>query len=761
MPDARRAPDPAAPSVLGRYHVLGELGRDRIYITHLARLEGPSGFQRWAMVRRVRPEVAEVPGFHEAFYDAARASGRIDHPNVVVTHDVGEEDGHLWTALEYVQGELVQEILDRTQRARSTVAWSIACKIISDAALGVDGIHSSRDASGQRMGLIHGHISPKSLIVAYAGKTKVLDPCAPVIPTDVEASITVSDEQSEVLPYLAPEQVWGEPVDARADVFSLGVILWELCAGRPLFRGKTEDETRALLEAVSVPELRNRVKGLPGAIDSLLRRAISRDPKKRFDTARDFARTLQEVMVSQGVSLDEEEVGRYMGRVFAERLEEREKLLRQAADVTEVFRRGDLKFKPKPSARPPAPTSAPELPPITRRQPTVPPPAAFRPPTPGRAQKPVPLPSRPPPPDPAASGLAPPRRPSRAPPPQAPPQAPDTVRDMGDMSSAVSSSSDEQPTMVMSEQALLREGPVVSSDSDDEGVATTIKPLDSPEYEDAEIARPLPMRHAPSVEIAPEVLAMPPMPPPMFVPMPPSFLPPLPQLPPGMPPQSLAATVLVTPRGRAIRTVEIIAVVAGLGALTMVVLHWLGPFLHPPGTDDGKPTPTASVVAPPASTLAPSAPSAVRPTASSTAVAPVPSASAVTPPVATPPTTASTAKPAPPAPVATPPAAAATTAAPAATHHRRAPDTEDKPSTPSPTIPSGAGTGLLTVICIPACDQVLDGSTSLGGSPVYKVQVRAGAHKLTLRTSDPPMEKSVDTTVKADDITLVKVNMSQ
>jgi serine/threonine-protein kinase len=767
MPVAQQNPDNAAPRKLGRYHVLDEIGRDRIFIVHLARLEGPSGFQRWAVVRRVRPELRRIPGFDAAFYDAVRASGRIDHPNVVATHDVGEDEGQLWVAIEYAQGEMVEDMLDRMREARTTVPWDVACKVINDASLGVDGIHSSRDPAGKRLGLLHGHLAPRSLVVTYAGKTKVLDPCMPVIPTDVEASITVSDDMSAVLPYLAPEQVWGDAVDARSDVFSLGVILWEMCAGRRLFMGRNEDETRALLEAGTVPELRATVRGFPGSIDAIVHRATQRDRSLRFATASDLARSLHEATVARGVVVSDEDVGRFMMGLFADRFEEREALLKQAVEVTEIFRRSSL----DPSALAPRPPGA-----VARARPAAgAPPPLLAPPVPSRR----------------------------------PPQA---AHASHDFEPAVSDASDEGPTVVFGseEMAAVRGG-----GGDGDGDETVVR---RPESE-RDPSRP--GSDPPRVQIAPHVLgpefpevpttvALPtqPMPgrplpqhPPATQRMHPggglpqaSFVPPLgPQaLPPGMAgmvgmprmPQGMGgmpgnypvhmAVPSVAPvkrgptlipttgrphKGNMVRAVEYVAIGAMISAAAMVGWRWCSGS----GNDDlVSPDPRAMPSVP--TTTAPSVPK-IAPT--------MPPLLPMTTSVATPPTGIASALPKPPlpptfvGPAATTATTPKTAAPPPVQTHRTPPPpppvVEKKPPpdpVAPPIIPTGGGTGLLTVICSPACDQVIDGANVLGSSPVYKVQVKAGTHHLRLRTSDPPVEKTYDVTVKADDITVAKIPMT-
>ena len=160
--DRRPKATSAYPRVLGRYHLLEELSENAIGVLHLARLEGPNGFQRWSAVRRVHPHLVEDPTFVRDFFEAARASASIRHPNVEATLDVGDTDGTLWVALEYLHGERVAHLVSRAEIAETGVAWDVACRIVGQAALGLDAIHNSHDGRGEPLELMHGPTTPRA-----------------------------------------------------------------------------------------------------------------------------------------------------------------------------------------------------------------------------------------------------------------------------------------------------------------------------------------------------------------------------------------------------------------------------------------------------------------------------------------------------------------------------------------------------------------------------------------------------------------------
>jgi serine/threonine-protein kinase len=324
--------------MLGRYHVLDQIGRNAVGPLYLARLEGPKGFQRWAAIRRVDKTHLATPGYTQRFFERVRAGAKLLHPSVTALFDVGEEEGTPWVAMEYLHGERIEEAIGRLEIADTPASWEIAARVIADAAEGLHAVHDLRDKEGAPLGLLHGDLAPHSLVVTYEGKTKIKGAFEP-------RAHGVLDPRK--VPYAAPEQLFDGIVDARADVFALGVLLWELLAGKRLFARRTDDETRAMIEAGVVPPLSEIVDEAPRELDVLVRAALARNPSQRIASARELSRELESLLVAKGVVARDDDVGRYMRTLFADRYTESESRLQAAADVTEIFRRSQQ----LPSAR--------------------------------------------------------------------------------------------------------------------------------------------------------------------------------------------------------------------------------------------------------------------------------------------------------------------------------------------------------------------------------------------------------------------------
>lgn len=601
--------------------MLSVLGEDEIGTVHLARVEGPSGFQRWVALRLVNRALATDERFKDAFYAAARFGGQVSHANVANTLEVGETGGNLWMAMEYLHGEPLSAILARAREYQMPLPWDIACRIASDVALGVDALHEVRKPGGDRVGIAHGRLGPHQVVVTYDGKTKVLG-------VPVNAPGALSAHPTRALPYAAPEVADGAVATPRADIYSVGVLLWELVSGRSLFAGDSEADTRAKIRAHQVPALKPMSLGCPERVDKIVQRALAVDENKRFGTARELGQALQAALVSEALVVTDDDVGRYVLKLFGDNFEEREYQLQSASEVTEVFRR-ESQPAPAPAAGlDPDGTIPMESVPHTVRLPN----AAHVPPTyvpmavpladPDETQlrgavfSTVVLRSPPPPPPP-------PPQPMNAPPPEY----------------ARASPSDTQPGGV-----------------------------------------------APRRSVLPYVL--------------------------------VGGTAFVV-------------------AITLAGIYRMR--LHEPAP---MPPPAASTSA---SALA-AAPSAVASaTAAAAATASTPT-SAATPSASAPPTASATPSP-------------SATATATATNDSPSPRPSGRVRPPRPPVAPTGATGLLTVICIPACDQVWDGGRALGPSPVLKVPVTAGSHRIRMKVNDPPTERVVVVDVAEDDTKVVRQSM--
>ncbi len=276
----------------GNYEILFELKSGGMGAVLLGRRRGPGAFEQLVAIKTIRPEYAQTAAVRAMFLDEAAILARLGHPGVATVHDFGEEGGTLYMVMEYVAGIALRDL--------HQVPPIVAARAIADAARGLHAAHEARDPAGHPLGLVHRDISPDNLMLGYDGHVKVIDFGIALV-KNRQAPVTEFGTVKGKPPYMSPEQVKNEPMDRRSDVFSLGVVTWELLTGQALFDG---DSIYAIAYAVENQEIvpPSRVLGspLPTGLDAAVMAALARDPEQRTPTAAAFAEALDGVVQASG-----------------------------------------------------------------------------------------------------------------------------------------------------------------------------------------------------------------------------------------------------------------------------------------------------------------------------------------------------------------------------------------------------------------------------------------------------------------------------
>ncbi len=287
---------------IGRYLICGELAAGGMATVHIGRLLGPVGFARTVAIKRLHPQFAKDPEFVSMFLDEARLAARIRHPNVVPVLDVVASDGELFLVMDFVIGESVSRLCRLAGPAREGVPVRIAVAILCGALQGLHAAHETRGEKGDALGIVHRDISPQNILLGNDGAARLIDFGIAKAMGRVHSS--QSGQLKGKLPYMAPEHVRGEATK-QSDVFSAGVVLWELIAGRRLFAGETEIETftNVLQADIKAPSKlrRDTMRGaveptVARRLDDVILKSLERDVTKRFATAREFAIALERVL---------------------------------------------------------------------------------------------------------------------------------------------------------------------------------------------------------------------------------------------------------------------------------------------------------------------------------------------------------------------------------------------------------------------------------------------------------------------------------
>jgi eukaryotic-like serine/threonine-protein kinase len=307
-----------SPLMIGRYALYDKVASGGMATVYIGRLAGPVGFARTVAIKRLHPQFAADAEFVSMFLDEARLAARIQHPNVVSTLDVVATMGELFLVMEYVRGESVSALLRLVNAAGERMPPRIAAAIASGALQGLHAAHTATDESGHALGIVHRDVSPQNILVGLDGTPRVLD--FGVAKAENRLHSTRGGEIKGKLLYMPPEQLEGDTVDRTADIYAMGLLLFEVLTGKRMFQ-KSED-------MASVAKIMRNELTLPGSVDPALagwdpivQRAAAKEPLERYPSARAMALDVERVAgVASSV-----EVGDFVERLAGERIKGRSK----------------------------------------------------------------------------------------------------------------------------------------------------------------------------------------------------------------------------------------------------------------------------------------------------------------------------------------------------------------------------------------------------------------------------------------------------
>ncbi len=257
---------------------------------YLARKRGIGGFERLVAIKCCHPHLRRNPAFVTMFLDEARLAARIHHPNVVATLEVSDDDG-LYFVMQYVEGMSLAEWLSRLQPQNQRIDENIILRVMIDSLAGLHAAHELRDHDGKSFRLVHRDVSPQNLLIGLDGVTRIAD--FGIAKAESRATRTRTGQVKGKTGYMPPEQILGEPIDRRADVYAAGVVLWEALVGQRLFEGESDAATinQVLNNAIPAP---STAANVTSAFDAIVLRALRFNAGDRYATAIEFAQALEE-----------------------------------------------------------------------------------------------------------------------------------------------------------------------------------------------------------------------------------------------------------------------------------------------------------------------------------------------------------------------------------------------------------------------------------------------------------------------------------
>ncbi len=332
---------------LDRYELITEIASGGMATVFLARLQGAGGFQRLVAIKRLHTELAAEPEFVEMFLEEARIAAQIHHTHAVPILEIGSSARGYYLVMEYIEGVSLAQIAHRVAQSGLQVPRKISLRMILDALAGLHAAHELTDESGRPLGVVHRDVSPQNILVGVDGAARITD--FGVARTTAQVADTKIGTLKGKVAYMAPEQIRQEPIDRRADLFAMGVILWEVLAGRPLFRADTKFDTIVRALNAPVPLLRDTVFGISDALDELSAKALSRPRNERFQTAVEMAEAIEQV--AKGSIATSREVATFMVKLFSRELNDRRAGIRSWLEEVPVATPPDEEELPAESVR--------------------------------------------------------------------------------------------------------------------------------------------------------------------------------------------------------------------------------------------------------------------------------------------------------------------------------------------------------------------------------------------------------------------------
>ena len=284
------------PEKFGRYILLDRIGAGGMAEVFRAVMPGVEGFQRTFVVKRILAERAQSPYFVDMFVQEARINALLHHPNIVQVFDFGNVGGTYFLAMEYVRGRDASEILRRLRARERPCPVGVAAFIAREVAAALAYAHTLAGPDGAPFNIVHRDISPSNIMCLRAGGVKLVDFGIAKALGEPEVERTGHGTFKGKLSYISPEKIKDLPVDGRADLFALGAVLWELLAGRKLFRGPSDFQTLKNVAEMEVPLPSSIREDVPPELDRIVARALARDPAERYPTGQALADELDGVL---------------------------------------------------------------------------------------------------------------------------------------------------------------------------------------------------------------------------------------------------------------------------------------------------------------------------------------------------------------------------------------------------------------------------------------------------------------------------------
>ncbi len=308
--------NPLAAQNLGKYTLVKKLATGGMAEVFLARIDGPMGFAKKCVVKRILPHFNDDPRFIEMFLGEARLAAEMNHPNLVQIFDFGEANGQYFLAMEYIDGPNLRVLNQAARRHSGPMDFAVAARLIALASEGLHYAHELRNEAGEFLNLVHRDVSPDNVLVSRSGAVKVVD--FGIAKASTQPHLTKSGMIKGKMAYMPPEQLAREPLDRRADLFALGIVLYELITGGMPFDATSEVSIiQALMSQTPLEKPTTYRIDCPAALEAIVLKCLEKDRNVRYASCRELQADLETFIASTGVAVGTRELSTLIETVFA------------------------------------------------------------------------------------------------------------------------------------------------------------------------------------------------------------------------------------------------------------------------------------------------------------------------------------------------------------------------------------------------------------------------------------------------------------
>jgi eukaryotic-like serine/threonine-protein kinase len=308
------------PVPFGKYTLLERISVGGMAEVFRAKAFGVEGFERLVAVKRILPNIAEDKEFIRMFVDEAKLAVQLNHANIAQIADLGVVDGAYYIALEHVHGRDLRSVFERVRSRQEQMPVAQACFVAMKVCEGLDYAHNKRDQSGAELALVHRDVSPQNILVSFEGEVKIID--FGIAKAAGIGGSTQSGILKGKLGYMSPEQVRGLPVDRRSDIFSCGIVLYEMLTGERLFVGESDFSTLEKVRNVEILPPTQYNRKIPEDLERIVLRALARESEQRYQHAIDLHDDLQAFVYTAGEFCSRKDLAAWMKKTFSKEIEE-------------------------------------------------------------------------------------------------------------------------------------------------------------------------------------------------------------------------------------------------------------------------------------------------------------------------------------------------------------------------------------------------------------------------------------------------------